>query len=215
VPHAYCHIGTGLVCTPDLRQSAILKWNTAWRIITTLSGFKPKRPQRLAGSHYATIHNVFSPYWLHWLFDCLPRIYSLYKAYPGQRIVLLVPDEMGRSWHDSLASLLPPNFEIQRLPANKWVQVDRILLPSYAAARANGHIPVEYYEFMRQTVFARFSLPPQNEPRERIYVSRALTTHCRILNEEQLIELLSRYGFKSVILEKTRFQETSRIVPSG
>jgi capsular polysaccharide biosynthesis protein len=104
-------------------------------------------------------------------------------------------------------SLLPPNFEIQRLPANNWVQVDRLLLASYAAARANGHIPAEYFEFMRQTVFARFGLPPKNEPRERIYVSRALTHHCRILNEEQLIELLSRYGFKSVVLEKLDFRE--------
>jgi hypothetical protein len=207
VPQAYCHIGTGLVCTPDFKAISDSQMEYRLAYNHNFKWFKPERPQRLAGSHYATINNVFTPYWLHWLFDCLPRIYSLYKAYPGQRIVLLVPDEMGRSWHDSLDSLLPPNFEIQRLPSNKWVQVDRLLLASYAAARANGHIPVEYYEFMRQTVFARFGLPPKNEPRERIYVSRALTTHCRILNEEQLIELLSRYGFKSVVLEKLDFRK--------
>lgn len=207
VPQAYCHIGTGLVCTPDFKAISDSQMEYRLAYNPNFNWFKPTRPRRLKGGPYATVNNVFSSYWWHWLVDCLTRVYSLYKAYPGQRIVLLAPNEMGRSWHDSLASLLPPNFEVERLPANSWVQVDRMLLPSYVAARANGHVPAEYYEFMRQTVFARFGLPPKNEPRERIYVSRALTHHCRILNEEQLTELLSRYGFKTVFLEKLDFRK--------
>jgi capsular polysaccharide biosynthesis protein len=172
--------------------------------------FKPLNVHHLPGA-YATINNVFSPYWWHWLVDCLPRIQLLEKAYPGQRVVLLMPEEMGESFKDSLTSALPPKFEVMYLPAKTWVKVDRMLLPSYLSGRANGHMPMECYEYIRKRVFSKFGLSATNNSTERIYVSRAQAAHRRIVNEEELICFLSRYGFRTVAPETLSFQQQVRL----
>jgi hypothetical protein len=208
VPQAYCHIGTGLVCTRDFK--AIVDSHLEYRRMATnprFGGFKPLRPKRLSGDHYATIIDTWTYNWHHWLSDCLPRLYSLSRAYPDRRIVLLTPSGMKKDWKESLAAALPPRFEIQYLPDDLWVRVDRLILPSFVSARANYHLPSGYYDLMRKTTFERLGLPPETEPRERLYVSRASAPHRRILNEDNLIGLLSRYGFKSITPEKMAFRD--------
>jgi Glycosyltransferase 61 len=206
VPLAYCHIGTGLVCTHDFKAISDsqmeyrLEWNRAFK------WFKPMKVRRMTGT-YATIQNVFWTYWWHWLVDCLPRLVLLARAYPSRQIKLLAPNNIDGTFEESLTSLLPSNFEIVRMPAAAWVKVDRLMLPAYASGRGNGHIPEEYYEFIRRTVFAKFGLPMKNKLQERIYVSRARTRYRRILNERELVELLSFYGFRSVVLEELTFRE--------
>jgi capsular polysaccharide biosynthesis protein len=207
VPRAYCHIGTGLVCTPDFKVIAESQMEYRLPYNRNYRWFKPVRIRRLAGTRYATINNIFSHQWQHWTVDCLTRLYSLSQAYPGQRIVLLTPTGLRRDWNESLAAALPPNFEIKHLPRNTWVQVDCLILPSYVSARANHHLPPGYYETMRKTTFERLELPPTTEQSERIYVSRSLAAWRRILNEDDLVRLLGRYGFKSMLLEKTPFRE--------
>jgi capsular polysaccharide biosynthesis protein len=215
VPDAFCHVGTGLVCTRDF--DAITDSQMKYRmaagpaavgnpIYRPFKWFKPVRVRRLAGT-FATIGNVYLRYWGHWVFDCLPRLYSLDQASAGERVVLLVPDDLPASWHESLACVLPSNFEVQSWPGSSWVQVERMLLASYASGLANSHMPREFYDFIRNACFTKFGLPLENRPSERIYVSRAGTRHRRILNEEALVELLGRYGFKAVALEKLTFRQ--------
>ena len=215
VPEAFCHVGTGLICTKEFE--AINESQMEYRmhaepaavgnpIYRPFKWFKPMRAPRLAGT-FATIGNVYQSYWGHWLFDCLPRLHSLEKASAGKRVTLLVPDDMAASWYDSLDCVLPTNFGIQRMPANSWVQVDRMLLASYPTGRANFHMPPEFFDFIRQACFTKAGLPLENAPSERIYVSRAGTRHRRILNEDGLVQLLGRYGFKIVELEKLNFRQ--------
>ncbi|MCE0522933.1 MAG: glycosyltransferase family 61 protein [Methylacidiphilales bacterium] len=215
VPEALCHVATGLVCTKNFLgikdsqmayRMALRQGDVGNRLYRPFQWFKPLRVRRLPGV-YATINNIYYKGWAHWLFDCLPRLYSLEKASAGERVVLLVPDDMGASWNESLECVLPRNFEIQRLPADSWVQVDRLLLASYATGRANSHMPGEFYEFVRKACFTQFGLPLENRPAERIYVSRANARHRRVLNEEPLVQLLARYGFRNVALEKLSFRE--------
>jgi hypothetical protein len=207
VPQAYCYIGTGLVCTRDFKAISDSQMEYRLAYNQNFNWFKPLRPQRLKGGPYATINNVFSYCWQHWLVDCLTRMYSLSRAYPGRRIVLLTPSGLKRDWYESLTAALPPRFEVQYLPQAAWVQVDRMLLPSYVSARANQHLPPGYYDTMRKTTFERLGLPPETEPRERLYISRALAPHRRILNEDELVRLLNRYGFKSILPEKMAFKD--------
>ena len=206
VPEAICHVGTGLVCTKEFKAIGDSQMAYRLRWCKPFNWFKPVRVQRLKGT-YATINNTFWNYWWHWLADCLPRIYCLQKAYPNEPVVLLMPAEMGSTFKDSLASLLPENFAVRYVPSKTWLKVDRMLLPSYVTGRANGYVPAEYYEFIRRRVFSAFNLPEKHERAERIYVSRAGARYRRILNEKELVELLSEYGFKSVKPEKLSFRE--------
>lgn len=206
VPRANYHVGTGLICTSDFRivNESVMEYRVP--ICSVFQRLKPVRLRYLPGT-YSTIYNLFSYQWWHWTVDCLPRIYSLHKAYPGQKIVLLMPDDMGPTFDQSLACALPSNFHVQYVPRNSWIKVDRMLLPSYVSGRSNGHVPFEHYDFVRRTVFASLGLPQVHQPTDRIYLSRAHTKYRRVLNEPQLITLLERYGFKTVVPEKLSFSE--------
>ncbi len=207
VPRAYLHIGSGLVCTSDFEMIPDSQMEYRLTCNKNFHKLKPLRRHRLAGSHYTTIENVFSHQWQHWIVDCLTRLYSVSQAYPGRRIVVLTPTKLRRDWNESLASALPPNFEIQHLPADTWVQPDRLIFPSYVSGRANHHLPPGYYETMQKTTFTRLGLPPLAEPKERLYVSRALAPYRRLINEEELVRVLNRYGFKSILPEKMPFRD--------
>lgn len=206
IPNAFYHNGTGLVCTSDFDAigDSQMEYRLPW--CKPFNWFKPIRVKHMPGA-YATINNTFWKYWWHWLADCLPRIYCLQKAYPDQKITLLMPAEMGASFRDSLASVLPRNFEVKYLPSNSWVKVDRMLLPSYVSTRANGHLPAEFCEFIRRQVFDSFLLPYGHQQSERIYVSRSKAKYRRILNEKPLMGLLEAYGFRSVRPEELPFRE--------
>jgi len=206
VPDAVYHTGSGLVCTKEF--AAIGDSQMTYRLPWCLpfNWFKPIRVEYLPGT-FATINNTFWRFWWHWLVDCLPRIHCLQQAYPDERIVLLMPAEMGSTFKSSLESVLPENFEVKYMPSKSWVKVDRMLLPSYVSTRSNGHVPYEYYDFIRSRVFASFNLPDRHVQTERIYVSRAKAAYRRILNEKHLMELLSLFGFRSVKPETMSFRE--------
>ena len=215
VPGAWCHVATGLVCTRDFLalNDSQLKYRmdagpaaVGNRVYRPFRWFRPRRARRVPGL-CATIGNIYGSYWGHWLFDCLPRLCLLEKAAAGAPVTLLVPDDLPPSWNESLAAVLPPNFELFRLPPNSWVRADRLLLASCPAGRANNHMPPAFYEFVRRACFTKFGLPPGSQPSGRLYISRAGTRHRRILNEKPLIDLLARYGFKTVALEKLSFRQ--------
>jgi hypothetical protein len=212
VPGAYIHVGTGLVCTRDFK--AIIDCHYDWLRLKTnpqFTWFKPLTIKRLPkcppGTLYAVVIETWAFNWHHWLSENLVRLYSISKAYPGQRIVLLTPSKLRKDWKDSLAASLPANFELEIQHDELWVQVDRLILPSFVSARGNYHLPPGYYDTMRKTTFTNLGLPQENEPSERIYIPRPKKGHRRILNEDELIELLSHYGFKSILPEKLPFRE--------
>src|SRR5258708_2565377 len=153
VEDAYCHIGSGLICTPDFKAIADSQMEYRLPYNPSFNWLKPVRTRRMSGALYASISNIFSYQWQHWTVDCLTRLYSLSHAYPDQRIVLLTHGRLRRDWNESLAAALPRRFEILHLHPDLWVQVDRLILPSYVSARANHHLPPGYYDTMRKTTF--------------------------------------------------------------
>jgi hypothetical protein len=212
VPEAFVHVGTGLVCTRDFK--AIIDCHSYLLRLKTnpqFTWFKPLHRRRLpaspSGTRYAVVVDTWAFNWHHWLSDNLTRLYSLSLAYPNDRIVLVTPMKLKKDWKDSLAASLPPQFELQIEHDDVWVQVDRLVLPSFVTNRGNYHLPPGYYETMRKTAFAHLGLPQETEPRERLYVSRALGRSRRILNENELVQMLCRYGFKSILPEKMPFKE--------
>jgi capsular polysaccharide biosynthesis protein len=210
----YLHAGTGLICTPDwtaLNDSqmtyrmAVEQAKVGNKLLRPYRGFKPTRLHRMGG-RVATISNIYMRYWGHWIFDCLPRLYSLSHLPADEKVTLVISDDLPASWYDSLACLLPPQCKVLRLPPRTWVQADDVVLASYASGRANSHMPPAFYAYVRHGCFARFGLPLEPVPRERIYVSRAGTRHRRVLNESEMVAMLQRYGFRVVRLEDLDFR---------
>jgi hypothetical protein len=214
IPDAVVHAPTGFTCTRDFK--AVIDCHYDLRRMATnphFGWFKPRNILRLPpsepGTRYAVVIDTWAFNWHHWLADNLTRLYSVSAAYPNDRIVLLSPAwcAQKRDWNDSLAASLPPRCELKVIEGETWVSVDRLVLPSFVTQRGNYHLPPGYYDTMRQCAFRQLGLPAQTEPRERIYVSRKYGRSRRVLNEDALVELLGRYGFKSILPEKMPFKE--------
>ena len=214
VPDAYVHVATGLTCTRDFK--AIIdchydrrRMETNWQYGRAKPGKTRRRklPATPPGARYAVVSDTWSFNWHHFLSDNLTRLYSISRAYPNDRIIVLTQQWPKSDWRDLVAASLPPNFEVHAVKEDIWLEVDRLVLPSFVTARGNYHIPPGYYEPMRQYAFAHLGLPPQPEPRERIYVSRKNGRSRRVLNEDELVEFLKPYGFRSILPEKMPFKE--------
>ncbi len=207
---AYVHMGLGTVLTQDFR--AIVDSGMQYRV--TIARWRLKYLQRLellwADHLPITALYVFSlsaeNFW-HFLYDCLPRIHSAMLARPNQKLTVLVPDSLPDAFRELLTCVLPEAFDTIYIPAGSWVKVDRLIMPSYVSRCENGFLPAVYYDYIRKCVFNKFNLAPAVNPTERIYISRAQAKHRRAINEDQVIQYLKNYGFKTVVLETLSLRE--------
>jgi glycosyl transferase family 61 len=203
--NTYVHVGTGLVCTTDHKiiSDSVMEYRLPYSRV--YGRYKPRRFQKLAGT-YSTIQNVFGDNHWHWLVDSLPRIHSVAKLFPVEKVTFLLPNGLTQVQRDSFNCLLPSNCEARYLPTNSWVCPERFVLPSFVTGRANGHLPAEYSEALRNTIFEKLDLS-NGRAKERIYISRGGAQRRRVLNENEVTNALARYGFKSYALEKMTFKE--------
>ena len=207
---AYVHINLGTICTKDFR--AIIDSGMQYRV--TIARWRLGYFDRLkllwSKQLSITVVYIFSlsaeNIW-HFLYDSIPRIYSVMLARPNQKLTVLVPDFLPDSFRELLDCVLPDSFDTIYIPPGSWVKVDRLIFPSYVSRCENGFLPPEYYKYIRNCVFEKFNLVPVEAPTERIYISRAQAKHRRVLNEDEITQYLTNYGFKVVTLEKLSFRE--------
>ncbi|NEP23036.1 tetratricopeptide repeat protein [Moorena sp. SIO3I6] len=140
----------------------------------------------------------------HWMFDVLPRIEILRRSgidFP--KIDWFLINTPQQPFQQETLNYLG-------IPANKIISSDRyphiqaqeLVLPSFP-----GHfdwVPQGTINFLRQ----RF-LPQTLELRypERIYISRAQARHRQVINETEVKELLSQFGFITIALESLSVKE--------
>jgi capsular polysaccharide biosynthesis protein len=206
IPDAYLYVDTGMVCTRH--------WKVAGDFDVRLTFFKKfgkRRPspgeiKRIAGTCTTIGYGMESnPY--HWMVDCLPKLISLARAEPENKITLIMSDALGDQQRETLAALCPANFELQYHPADSWLQVERLLWPSLVSGVCNAFLPADYYEAIRRPIFARYGLPAVPAKTERLYITRRDSNRRRVLNEDALEAFLQPYGFRTVELSKLSFRQ--------
>ncbi|ABG52233.1 Capsular polysaccharide biosynthesis protein-like [Trichodesmium erythraeum IMS101] len=207
---AYIHIGLGTICTKDFQvivdsgmqyRLTIARWR-----LNYLNRLKLLFAKQLSVKSAYIVSLSADNFW-HFLFDCLPRIYSLILAKYTDKLTILIPDSLRSSFRELLKYLLPENFEIMYIENGTWVRVEHLVMPSYVSRCENGFLPPEYYEYIKNCVFDKLNLTPVEKLTERIYISRRNAKHRRVLNEEKLIQYLEKYNFKTVFLEDMSFPE--------
>ena len=98
---------------------------------------------------------------------------------------------------------------------DEWVRAEHLILPSFAADPHNGFLPPDCLIYLREKIFQRFGLTGTGQARRRLYVSRARTGWRRVVNEEEIIDCLSRFGFETVRPEELSFEEQVRLFHSA
>jgi hypothetical protein len=198
VSPAHYHPGLGLVANEKFQvfgDSVLLPHR--FHLSLMFRSLRPRRVTHRAGP-VSSIQRIDAYNFWHWMADCLPQLLTLEKYMNGERLTLLMGDNLGGFQRETLALMLPPTMAVEFVPAHTWIQTNRFILPSYLSGRCNGYLPVNYYAEVRRRITRGLGLPETVKPELRIYLSRAGARRRRVANEDAVIAVLSRYGFTSV-----------------
>ncbi|PSB39646.1 hypothetical protein C7B69_02080, partial [filamentous cyanobacterium Phorm 46] len=153
----------------------------------------------------AVLSGLSGNVYFHWMVDVLPRLELLRRS--GRDLAeidwFLVNSCQHEFQRESLRILGIPEekvLESDRLP---HIQATELIVPSFAGYL--GWPPGWAIEFLRRE-FLKGILPSYSYPK-RIYISRSKARYRRVLNEEDVVEVLAQSGFVSILPESMSLAE--------
>jgi capsular polysaccharide biosynthesis protein len=160
------------------------------------------KAKRLAGTT-TVLATSESARFFHWVTDALPRLQILRKAgsLRWEKIDHFIISEGVPAIRESMSLLGIPDEKLVATCRDDHFLCDWLAVPSLSGAP--GNVPPWAVDFLRSQFLK--SLPPIRT--KRIYLSRAQASGRKILNEEEILPLLSRRGFLRVTLEELRLSD--------
>lgn len=141
--------------------------------------------------------------YFHWMIETVPKIRFLreYEAKEDADITYIVPAD-APSWLDQSLELLDvPKPKIERASA-PVCSVDNLILAPFPLKSAHD------YEWIRSTVLRNCSPDTSDiDVGSNIYISRSNAIGRRVTNEAEVMETLSKYGFKRYNLENLTVEQ--------
>jgi capsular polysaccharide biosynthesis protein len=141
------------------------------------------------------VHNHWAGGYHHWITEALIKAVVVDPT----RYTVLLPADYAPFAPDSLA--LWPWAGIVRVPAGHGVRARRLTV---IGNPYSGHYHPQHLQAMRAQVLPRF---PAAADSQRLYVTRRNDKLRRVDNEDQVIALLSRYGFRVIEPGRLGFAE--------
>jgi capsular polysaccharide biosynthesis protein len=145
------------------------------------------------------VFDDWSGNYFHWTFDVLPKLFTLGQSDDCKNILL--PEQLLKFAYvtETLGTL---GYKITALKSNT----------TYVAKEIVSHQNVPYFSKealsqIRETVFKSLPTSDKQHSNQNIYVSRNKATRRKIMNEKELLLMLSDYHFKTVYLEDMTWQE--------
>ncbi|MEG4421110.1 tetratricopeptide repeat protein [Microcoleus sp. LAD1_D5] len=176
----------------DIRKHSVFK----------LESFPPIK--QIDGS-VAVLSGLSGNVYFHWMVDVLPRIELLRGS--GRDLAeidwFLVNSCQHQFQRESLRILGIPEekvLESDRLP---HIQATELIVPSFAGYL--GWPSGWAMDFLRRE-FLKGIIPSSRYPK-RIYISRSKARYRRVLNEEDVVEVLEKFGFVSILPESMSLAE--------
>ena len=169
----------------------------------------PRLPTlRRVEGNVAVLTSYRSSIYYHWLFDTLTRLALVRES--GIRCDKYVVSNCSRFQREALLMLGIADDQILSEDEGQ-IEATKLIVPSLPGTVGNP--PKWACDFLRQTFLGEILSDASN--RKRIYVSRAKAGTRRILNEGDLVTLLRRHGFETVILEDLNFAGQIRLFESA
>ena len=146
------------------------------------------------------ITDYWSTGYFHWLADALSRLYTVRDRIEG--LLLLLP--AGYQELDYVKSSLN-GFRVSNvyfIESNEVLECRTLLMPSHTAP--SGHYNEEIIRGVRDVLLTAYGDSDQDR---RIYISRRNASKRRIVNEDEISEILSRFGFETIHAEELSFEQ--------
>ncbi len=154
-------------------------------------------------TNYAIIHTKWANYSF-WITSSIVRLLMLEKT--GLDYTLLYPEEWDGIAYIQESLKAFPNLKFKRIPAGVHVQVKNLLLPEVRPFTAcfNGNELQAVHDYFVSRIPSEFL--DKTYP-ERIYVTRKKAKYRKVSNENEVVNLLSLYGFSVVDFDDLSFWE--------
>jgi capsular polysaccharide biosynthesis protein len=160
--------------------------------------------QRLSGEAAILVTPKADNYY-HWIFDCLPRLANLPEHFSGRLILPKIRFEFQRS---TLAILGINLSRIVSIDERKVVRPDVCIVPSLASF--TGHPSALAVRWLRENFVSRNA--PKNKAHRLIYISRRDARARRLINEEEIANVLKAFRFEEVVLSDMSFDESVQLL---
>ena len=152
----------------------------------------------------ATIMDGQADNYSHWLSECLPRLYSLYRT--GEPLRLIAPQNMGKNWREALELCIPENVTLEYCDA-EWVGVKEFVFASIPTYTSFALVPVEHGRYIRNRLYKAYGLSEEPTPTKNIYITRRDARKRFVLNEADVISYLEKYNFQVCSLDKLSYRD--------
>lgn len=188
---------------------------------TTVEGYLP---MHRGSSHASTtitepVASFVGPFddeYFHWFTDYLPRILGLeaYKSQTGEAPKVLIPADPP-DW-------LTKSLEWTGVGSDRWIEypggrvhVKNLVIPSMRRHAYDDDVEgwsvvsPKSMRILRDRIREATSVTPSST--ERVYISRSDSDERRVVNEDEVMNLLDRRGFERYVLSELSLYEQARL----
>ena len=162
------------------------------------------RRRRLVESEVLWITDYWSNGYFHWLADALSRLYVVRDQLDD--LLLMLPT--GYENLDFVTSSLEA-FGVKKYESigpGEVLECRNLLMPSHIAP--SGHYNEEIIRGVRSVLLSAYG---DSDLGQRIYISRHNARKRRILNEDEVSKILSKFGFETILAEDLSFAQQVHI----
>ena len=149
-------------------------------------------------------------YWstghFHWLTDVLTRLFVVRERLSDSLLVLPGRFETLDVVRASLSAFGVVN--VYYIAPDEFVECRNLVMPSHTAP--SGHFKDEAIRGVRDVLLSAYG-DARRSSHEKIYISRRRAEKRRIVNEDDVMAVVRRFGFETVFAEELSFAEQVRI----
>lgn len=152
-----------------------------------------------------------SAIYYHWILDTLPRLGLIeLSGIELESIDKFVVRSYEAPFHKETLSMLGiPEHKIIESRKYPHVKADRLIVSSYPGIIC---CPTKWaVDFLRRKFLPATAISKSEQP-ERIYISRNLAPTRRIINEDEVLEVLNKLGFVTINAESISLAETGSLL---
>ncbi|NET17110.1 MAG: DUF563 domain-containing protein [Okeania sp. SIO1H6] len=152
--------------------------------------------------------------YFHWMFDIVTRIHLLRLS--NLKIDKFVVNQCQKQFQiETIESLGISRTEIIESEIYPYIQAERLLVPSFSYSDGKYlRIPKWGCDFLRNSFLQEEAKKTIFHQTKRIYISRKKASRRRVVNEEEVISFLDKFGFESITLESMSVAKQAALLAS-
>lgn len=194
-----------------------IRYQVGNELLVDLGSRRPEIPGGIFVGSWSA-HN-----WYHWIFDTLPSIFLAQSLPPEfDHFPVLIPETQVRkaAWEVPLERVLAGRSRVV-LPTSTYLEVLKLVwiespttpgpLPLASSSEAKFSVREGHLSKYRSFMLDAFGAKANASPKDRIFLGRRPSAH-RPYNQDELLVVAEKYGFRLVLLEEMSFEESVAVM---